>query len=67
MGSCGNKKSQPAQGPPPATPVTLTEVASTNAVYYDEYPGIIAAFNEIKLTSQVNGYVTGIYFTDGKK
>ena len=67
MGSCGNKKSEPSQEPPPATPVTITEVASTNAVYYDEYPGIIAAFNEIKLTSQVNGYVTGIYFTDGQK
>lgn len=67
VASCGNKKSEEPQGPPPATPVSVIEVASTDAVYYDEYPGIIAALNEIKLTSQVSGYVTGIYFTDGQK
>jgi membrane fusion protein (multidrug efflux system) len=64
--SCGDKKN-PQQGPPPATPVTVEEVKSTDAVYYDEYPGTIAALNEIKLTSQVSGYVTGIYFKDGDK
>ena len=30
-------------------------------------PGTVAAFDEIKLTSQVSGYVTGIYFKDGSK
>ncbi len=64
--SCGDKNSQ-QQGPPPATPVTVTEVKSTDAVYYDEYPGITTALNEIKLTSQVSGYVTGMYFKDGDK
>jgi membrane fusion protein (multidrug efflux system) len=64
--SCGDKK-KPAQGPPPAVQVTLTTVTSTNAVYFDEYPGTIAALNEIKLTSQVTGYVTGIHFKDGDK
>lgn len=64
--SCADKKTQP-QGPPPAIPVTVEEVTSTDAVYYDEYPGTIAALNEIKLTSQVSGYITGIYFKDGDK
>ena len=64
--SCGDKKNQ-QQGPPPATAVTVEDVKSTDAVYHDEYPGTIAALNEIKLTSQVNGYVTGIYFKDGDK
>jgi membrane fusion protein, multidrug efflux system len=63
--SCADKKNRQEQGPPPAVPVTVAEVTSTDAVYYDEYPGAIAALNEIKLTSQVNGYVTGIYFKDG--
>jgi membrane fusion protein (multidrug efflux system) len=65
--ACGDKQTQQAQGPPPAVPVTVAEVASTNAVYYDEYPGMVTPLNEINLTAQVNGYVTGIYFKDGQK
>ncbi len=65
--SCGNKKSDQPQGPPPATPVTVTQVRSTDAVYYNEYPGSVSALDEINLTSQVNGYVTGIHFKDGQK
>lgn len=65
--SCGDKKQTAQQGPPPAVPVTLTTVTSTNAVYYDEYPGTVAALNEIKLTSQVTGYVTSVHFKDGSK
>jgi len=67
LASCGAKKNQSQQEPPPATPVTVAEVTATNAVYYDEYPGTISALNEIRLTSQVSGYVTGIYFKDGQK
>lgn len=67
ISSCSSKKSQQQQGPPPAVPVTIAQVSSTNAVYYDEYPGTITPLNEIKLTAQVSGYVTGIYFHDGDK
>ncbi len=66
LSSCADKPAQ-QQGPPPAIPITLAEVTSTDAVYYDEYPGTISALNEIKLTSQVSGYITGIYFKDGQK
>ena len=65
--SCSDKKNQQQQGPPPATPVTVAEVTSTNAVYYDEYPATLSALNEIQLTSQVSGYITGVYFKDGAK
>ena len=65
--SCGDKKSAPPQGPPPAVPVSVTKVGTTDAVYYEEYPGTLAALNEIKLTSQVAGYITGVYFKDGQK
>lgn len=65
--SCGNTNNQQQQGPPRAIPVTTEQVKSTDAVYYDEYPGTLAALDEIKLTSQVSGYVTGIYFKDGSK
>ena len=67
VSSCADKKQQAQQGPPPTTPVTLVTVTSTDAVYYDEYPGTVAALNEIKLTSQVTGYVTSVRFKDGDK
>ncbi|MDB5232429.1 MAG: efflux transporter periplasmic adaptor subunit [Chitinophagaceae bacterium] len=66
--SCGEKKqTTQTQVTTVAVPVTLDTVSSTNAVYYDEYPATIAALNEIKLTSQVTGYVTGLHFRDGSK
>ena len=64
--SCGNSNKPAQQGPPPAVPVTVTEVTSANAVYYDQFPGTINALDQISLTSQVNGYITGIYFNDGQ-
>ena len=66
LSSCGNKQAQQQQGPPPAVQVTVAEVTSTNAIYYDEFPGTVTALNEIKLTSQVSGYVTDINFKDGQ-
>lgn len=63
--ACG---SDPApQGPPPAVPVTVTEVNATEAAYYDEYPGTVVALNQTELRAQVSGYITGIYFKDGAK
>ncbi len=66
--SCAAKKTDKQQSTTtPAIPVTLATVSSSDAVYVDEYPGTVTALNEIKLTSQVSGYVTGIYFKDGQK
>lgn len=69
IASCGDKKNEAAnqqQGPPP-TPVTITDVKSTDAVYYDEYPATVNALDQINITSQVTGYVTAIHFKDGQK
>ncbi|HKZ66265.1 MAG TPA: efflux RND transporter periplasmic adaptor subunit, partial [Chitinophagaceae bacterium] len=60
-------KQQQQQGPPPAVSVTVEEAASTEATYYDEYPGTVVALNQTELRAQVTGYVTGIYFKDGDK
>lgn len=66
--ACGDNKQQPAaQGPAPAVPVTVTQVTTTDAVYFDEYPGTVTALNEVELRAQVNGYITGIYFQDGAR
>lgn len=67
LGACGDKdKQQAAQGPPPVE-VVVHKVASSDAIYYDEYPAVITALNEVELRAQVNGYITGIHFTEGQK
>ncbi|MFT3749959.1 MAG: efflux RND transporter periplasmic adaptor subunit [Agriterribacter sp.] len=67
LSACGAKQQQQQQGPPPAIPVTLQTVQTTDAVYYDEYPGTVVALNQTDIRAQVTGYITGIYFKDGDK
>ncbi|MFT3705057.1 MAG: efflux RND transporter periplasmic adaptor subunit [Agriterribacter sp.] len=67
LSACGAKDAQQQQGPPPAVAVTIDTVKTTNAVYYDEYPGTLVAMNQTDIRPQVTGYVTGIYFKDGDK
>lgn len=67
MMSCGAGQQQKQQGPPPAIPVSVTEARAANAVYYDEYPGIVTALKQVELRPQVSGYITGIYFKDGDR
>ncbi|CAN5769924.1 efflux RND transporter periplasmic adaptor subunit [soil metagenome] len=65
LAACGSKQQQVQQGAPPPVSVTVQAVVTTDAVYYDEYPGLVTALNEIKLTAQVSGYITAVYFKDG--
>ena len=66
--SCGKKDEKPAgQQAPPAVNVTLQEVSTMDAVYYDEYPASITALNQVELRPQVTGFVTSIHFQDGAK
>ena len=67
LAACGNKDKAKQQGPPPAVNVTAEEVKTTDAVYYDEYPGTVVALNQSEIRPQVTGYITGIYFKDGQK
>lgn len=67
LAGCAGKDNQQEQGPPPAVAVTVATVTPTNAVYYDQFPATINALDQISLTSQVNGYITGIYFQDGQQ
>jgi len=66
LAACSNKQQQ-QQGPPPAVPVTVEEVRSTQASYFDEYPATVVALNQTEIRAQVNGYITGIYFKEGTK
>ena len=64
--ACGNKNQNAMQGPPPVN-VSVQTVASSNTKYYDEYPVILRGVQEVELRAQVNGYITGIYFTEGAR
>lgn len=62
--SCKQPAKQAAALPP--TPVTLASAEKTEAVYYDQYPGVVVALNNVELRSQVAGYLTGIFFQEGQ-
>jgi len=65
MAACGNKTNTPPPPPPPQ--VTVEEVRTTDAVYYDEYPATITPLNQVELRPQVSGFITGVHFADGAK
>lgn len=62
-----NKNAAPQAAAPPPVYVSVITVQDTTAVYHDEYPATLSALNEIKITPQVSGYITGMYFKDGSK
>lgn len=66
LGACGNKNQQAPQGPPPVA-VVVQKVQTSVAVYYDEYPAIVQALNEVELRAQVNGYITAMHFKEGDR
>jgi membrane fusion protein (multidrug efflux system) len=49
----------------PPIPVTLVAAQKADAIYYDQYPGIVVALNDVELRAQVAGYLTGIFFKEG--
>ena len=59
--SCQQKP--PAPNPP--TPVNLATVKTEGVLYYDTYPATTQALSQVDLHAQVQGYITGIYFTEG--
>lgn len=50
-----------------AVPVNVTEVRTGQAVFYSAYPANVMALKEVELRGQVTGYITGIFFREGKK
>jgi len=52
-----------------AGPVPVGEytVQSQKVSFYDTYPGTVVALNEVELHSQVSGFITGIFFTEGSQ
>ncbi|MGD0582629.1 MAG: efflux RND transporter periplasmic adaptor subunit [Bacteroidales bacterium] len=53
--------------PPSPVPVNLLSVKAQQVVYYDRYTSTTVALNQVNLLSQVQGYITGIYFKEGSR
>ncbi|WP_428331046.1 efflux RND transporter periplasmic adaptor subunit [Mucilaginibacter sp.] len=57
------KKKQPPVNP--EVPVNLLKVKTENVLYFDKYPSTTAALSQVNLLPQVQGAITGIFFTEG--
>ena len=56
--------------PPPAdpvVPVNLFTVKLQKVYYYEKFPATTEALSQVNLFPQVQGYVTGIFFTEGTR
>jgi RND family efflux transporter MFP subunit len=56
--------------PPPAdpvVPVNLYTVKLQKVYYYENFPATTEALSQVDLHPQVQGYVTGIFFTEGTR
>lgn len=61
LSACKQKQTPPS----PEIPVNLMKVKEQKVLYYDKYPSTTAALSQVSLLSQVQGAITGIYFTEG--
>jgi RND family efflux transporter MFP subunit len=61
--SCTHKQPPPN----PAVPVNLFTVKAENVFYYEQFPATTQALSQVDLHPQVQGYVTGIFFTEGTR
>jgi RND family efflux transporter MFP subunit len=63
--SCSVNKAAEQKGSQPI-PVSVTEVTTNNATYYEDYPATVVALNQIDLRPEVSGYITGIFVQDAQ-
>jgi membrane fusion protein, multidrug efflux system len=63
--ACG--KDEKAMQGPPAIQVAVQTVGTSDAAYYDEYPALVRALQEVELRPQVSGYITAIHFNEGQQ
>jgi len=61
LGAC--KKKQAPESP--EVPVNLLQVSEKSVLYYDKYPSTTQALSQVILLPQVQGAITGIFFTEG--
>ncbi len=59
--SCDHKLPPPL----PPVPVNLYTVTAQRVFYFDKYPATTVALSQVNLLPEVQGYITGILFTEG--
>jgi RND family efflux transporter MFP subunit len=59
------KKKDPGNQAGTGIPVNVAEVNEEKVSFYTSYPGTVVALSEVELRSEVSGFITGIYFTEG--
>ena len=57
------KKKQPPENT--EVPVNMIKLKEQRVIYFDKYPSTTAALSQVNLLPQVQGAVTGIFFTEG--
>jgi membrane fusion protein (multidrug efflux system) len=63
LAGCGRG---PEQKSPPAVPVSVMTVGEGPSTFYLDFPGTVTALNQVDVRAQVSGYVSAIYFEEGK-
>lgn len=63
--SCKSKSKNQQNQPPPATPVAIDTAKEAKAVYYDPYQGNVIALKTVEIRSQIQGFITNIFFKEG--
>ena len=61
---CSCKQKQPPPLPP--VPVNLFTVKAQPVTYYDRYTATTVALSQVNLLPEVQGYITGIFFKEGR-
>jgi membrane fusion protein (multidrug efflux system) len=61
---CSCKQKQ--QPPPPPVPVNLFTVKAQPVTYFDRYTATTVALSQVNLLPEVQGYITGIFFKEGR-
>lgn len=63
---CFTACSKPVKPPPPSIPVLMAKPIVQDTAIYKEYIGHVEAFVKVEVKSQVEGVITGAYFTQGQ-
>ncbi len=64
ISSC-NEAAKPTNSANVPVPVNVYTVHKENVVYYDQFPGTIVAQMQVDIRAEVEGYITGIFFSEG--
>jgi RND family efflux transporter MFP subunit len=63
--ACQKAESQPAQGPPPAPPVSVAAAIEKEVKDWDEFTGRLEAVEKVDVRPRVSGYIERVHLKQG--